>query len=56
MLSLILIRLIAPRIFRLFGWLVVTFFFVTVLAIAIGMIDHGRNQQTQHYERVEWTR
>lgn len=56
MLGLILLRLLAPGVFRMLGWLALTFFLITVLAISSGVIDHGRNQPTQHYDRVEGTR
>ena len=56
MLELMLIRHFAPSAFRLINWLGLTFFVVSVLAIASGMIDHGSQQEGPHHERAQGTR
>ena len=56
MLQLMLIRVLAPRAFQVINLLGMTFVFVSILAIASGMIDHGRNQSTPHFARSEETR
>ena len=56
MLQLLLLRTLAPRAFQLINWLGLTFVFISILAIASGMIDHGRNQETRVVARAEETR
>ena len=56
MLPLVLIRLLAPRAFQLINLLGLTFVLVSLFAIASGMLAHDRQQQTQHFERVQETR
>ena len=56
MLQLMLIRMFAPRAFQLINWLGITFVLISILAIASGMIDHGRNQETRTFTRAEETR
>jgi hypothetical protein len=56
MLPLVLLRLFAPRAFQLVNLLGLTFIFVSLIAIVSGMIDHDRQQPTQHFERVKGTR
>ena len=56
MLELMLIRRFAPGAFRLINWLGLTFVFVSVLAIASGMIDHGSPQERPHYQGARGTR
>lgn len=56
MLQLMLLRMFAPRAFQLINWLGITFVLISILAIASGMIDHGRNQEPHAYERAEETR
>ena len=56
MLELMLLRLLLPRAFQVLNWLILTFFLVSMLAIASGLVDHDRNQITYHYQRARETR
>jgi hypothetical protein len=56
MLTLMLMRQLAPRAFQLINTLGITAIVLGLFAIASGLIDHSRIQTTAHIERVKETR